>query len=155
MSSSSRYTVFHKDEPWTGVRPTTKHIIVHVRNKPHVTTARELDTDFRRKGFLCCGYHYVLTGAGVSVMRHPASIGAGHPDFDETAVYVAILNYDGKTPVPQQLEGPLVSLLNDLSSQYPDADIISAPSLMKLEGYQPFNDFIGERHARRRPSTNK
>lgn len=146
----SKYTVFHKPDPWTGLRETTKQIIVHVRNKPNVSTARELDTDFRKKGFLCCGYHYVLTGAGVSVMRHPASIGAGDPTYDPTAVYIAILNYDGKSPLPQQLEGPLVSLLNDLSAQYPGAEILSAPSLMKLEGYAPFNSFIEERNGKTR-----
>lgn len=145
----SNYTVLHKAEPWTRLREDTKQIIVHVRNKPHVTTARELDTDFRKKGFLCCGYHYVLTGAGVSVMRHPSSVGAGHPDYDQSAVYVAVLNYDGKTPLPSQFEGPLVSLLNDLQSLYPEAEIISAPSLMKLEGYEPFNQFIEERNGKR------
>ena len=145
----SNYTVYHKAEPWTRLREDTKQIIVHVRNKPHVTTARELDTDFRKKGFLCCGYHYGLTGAGVSVMRHPSSVGAGHPDFDQSAVYVAVLNYDGKTTLPSQFEGPLVSLLNDLQSLYPEAEIISAPSLMKLEGYEPFNQFIEERNGKR------
>lgn len=146
----SNYTVYHKAEPWTGLREHTKQIIVHVRNKPHVTTARELDTDFRKKGFLCCGYHYVLTGAGISVMRHPASVGAGHPDYDDTAVYVAVLNYDGKSPLPTQLEGPLVGLLNDLAVQYPGAELLSAPSLMKLEGYDPFNNFIEERNGKQR-----
>ena len=146
----SNYTVYHRPEPWTGIRRATDKIIVHVRNKPTITTARDLDNDFRRRGFLCCGYHYVLTGAGVSVMRHPESIGAGHPDHDQSAVYVAVLNYDGKTPLPQALEGPLVSLLNDLRSLHPAAEILSAPSLMELEGYEPFNNFIEERNARHR-----
>lgn len=145
---SSNYAVYHRKEPWTSLRETTDKIIVHVRNK--FTSARDLDTDFRKKGFLCCGYHYVLNGSGVSVMRHPASIGAAKAEHDQTSVYVAILGYDGKTDLPTQLEGPLVSLLNDLLSQYPSAEILSAPSLMKLEGYEPFNQFIEERNGKRK-----
>jgi len=146
----SSYTVYHRPEPWTALRETTDQIIVHARNKAHVTTARDLDTEFRKKGFLCCGYHYVLTGAGVSVMRHPGSIGAAYPDTDQTSVYVCVLGYDGKAELPPQLEGPLVSLLNDLSSQYPDAEILSAPSIMGLEGYDTFNLMIEERNGKRR-----
>ena len=143
-------TVYHKPTPWTSLRDQTTKIIVHARNKPNTTTARELDTYYRQSGFPCCAYHYVLTGSGVGVMRHPGSIGAAHEAYDQEAVYVCILNYDGKTDLPKQLEGPLVSLLNELSTEYPDAEILSAPALMNLEGYVPFNEFIEERNARNR-----
>ena len=109
-----------------------------------------MDTDFRTRGFLCCGIHYLLNGSGVSVMRHPETIGAWSEDFDQTAVYVAVLGYDGKSELPKQLEGPLVSLLNDLTSRYPDAEIVSAPLIMKVEGAEPFNKFIEERNGKRR-----
>lgn len=144
-------TVYHKATPWTAKRKQTNKIIVHARNKPNMTTARDLDSYYRKAGFLCCAYHYVLTGSGVGVMRHPESIGAAHEDHDQTSVYVCVLNYDGKSDLPKPLEGPLVSLLNDLTSTYPDAEILSAPSLMKLEGYDPFNQFIEERNERRQP----
>lgn len=142
-------TVYHKPSPWTALRSNTNKIILHARNKGNITTARELDTYYRMAGYLSCVYHYVITGSGVSVMRHPDSIGAAHKDYDQEAVYICLLNYDGKTEIPQQLEGPLVSLLNELSAKFPSAEILSAPSLMKLEGYDPFNQFIEERNARR------
>ena len=146
--SSNSYKVYHRPDPWTAKRKRTDKIIVHVRSA--FTSALDVDTDFRKKGFLCCGYHYVVNGSGVSVMRHPETIGAGHPDHDQTTVYVAVLGYDGKSDLPKQLEGPLVSLLNDLTSTYPDAEIISAPLLMNVEGAEPFNNFIEERNAKRR-----
>ena len=142
----SSYKIYHRPEPWTAKRKTTDKIIVHARSA--FTSALDIDTDFRIKGYLCCGYHYVLNGSGVSVMRHPETIGADHPDHDQTAVYVAILGYDGKSELPKQLEGPLVSLLNDLTSTYPDAEILSAPLLKNVEGSEPFNRFIEERNAR-------
>ena len=143
----NNYTVHHREEPWTGLRETTDKIIVHTRNKQDVSTPRALDAYFRRRGYLCCGYHYVLTASGVHVMRHPESIGAAHADHDQTAVYIAILNFDGKTmPVPKQLEGPLVSLLHDLSTRYPAAEILSAPALLGLEGYDLFTRYIEARN---------
>ena len=145
---SDNYKVYHRAEPWTAKRKTTDKIIVHVRSA--FRSALDVDTDFRKRGFLCCGYHYVVNGSGVSVMRHPETIGAGHPDHDQTTVYVAVLGYDGKSELPKQLEGPLVSLLNDLTSKYPDAEIISAPLIMKVEGADPFNKFIEERNGKRR-----
>lgn len=145
---SNDYKVYHRAEPWTAKRKRTDKIIVHVRSA--FTSALDVDTDFRKRGFLCCGYHYVVNGSGVSVMRHPETIGAGHPDHDQTTVYVAVLGYDGKSELPQQLEGPLVSLLNDLTSKYPDAEIVSAPLIMKVEGADPFNKFIEERNGKRR-----
>lgn len=145
---SSGYKVYHRAEPWTARRKTTDRIIVHARSK--FTSALDIDTDFRKRGFFCCGLHYVLNGSGVSVMRHPETIGAWFEDYDQTAVYVAVLGYDGKSELPAVLEGPLVSLLNDLSARYPDAEIMSAPLLMKVEGAEPFNNFIEERNGKRR-----
>ena len=145
---SSTYTVYHRPDPWTAKRKATDKIIVHARSK--FTSALDMDTDFRTRGFLCCGIHYLLNGSGVSVMRHPETIGAWSEDFDQTAVYVAVLGYDGKSELPKQLEGPLVSLLNDLTSRYPDAEIVSAPLIMKVEGAEPFNKFIEERNGKRR-----
>ena len=65
----SSYKIYHRPEPWTARRKTTDKIIVHARSA--FTSALDIDTDFRIKGYLCCGYHYVLNGSGVSVMRHP------------------------------------------------------------------------------------
>ena len=145
---SDNYKVYHRAEPWTAKRKTTDKIIVHARSK--FTSALDMDTDFRKRGFLCCGIHYLLNGSGVSVMRHPETIGAWFEDFDQTSVYVAVLGYDGKSELPKQLEGPLVSLLNDLTSKYPGAEIVSAPLIMKVEGADPFNKFIEERNGKTR-----
>ena len=146
---SSGYEVLHRAEPWTALRENTSNIIVHARYMPSVTTARQLDAHFRRCGFLACAYHYVITGAGISVTRHPDSIGAATETYDRNSVYVALLGFDPKNdPLPSSYQTALKQLLADLTARHPEAEILSAPELMKLEGYDAFNSFISRERSR-------
>ena len=147
MSSSTLpYIVYHKAEPWTGLRPSTDKIIVHIRDR--FSTAKEMDTHFRKRGFFCCGYHYVVTGSGVHVMRHPDSIGAVTDLYDRDTLYVCILTSESKAAqLPAPLRAHLSELLDDLQkNHHPNAELLSGPAILKLKGYEALTTFIEERN---------
>jgi len=131
---------------WTKRRPTTDAIIVHAVTRAE--TAHDLDILHRRSGYYCCGFHYSIDASGPVNTRHPETIGHHLEGWDKHSIAVALVGWDGKTPLPEDLAAHADQLLADLYSSH-SVTAVAAPTLLGIEGYGPLQDFVREANARR------
>lgn len=135
-----------KSFKWTRDRPTTDAIIVH--SVTRAETSHDLDILHRRSGYHCCGFHYCIDADGPSITRHPDTIGHHLAGWDAHSIAVALVGWDGKTPLPADQEAYAHDLLDSLYHHY-HVTAVAAPTLLGIEGYGPLQDFVRETNARR------
>ena len=131
---------------WSRDRPATEAVIVHAITR--ADTAKALDITHRRAGYFCCGMHFCVDASGFSTTRHPDTIGHHLDGWDTHSLGVAIVGWDGKTPLPADLEAHAHDLLDQLHRHY-HVTAVAAPKLLGIEGYDPLQDFVREANARR------
>lgn len=105
-----------------------KYIAVHCTGGSRQTTVRELEIEFKRKGWKYPGYHYVVTADGkIHQMLDTERVSNGVKGFNSVAVNVAYTGgVEGRksadTRTDEQKKS-LVQLLKALRKKYPDAII--------------------------------
>ena len=109
-----------------------KEIIVHCTATPEGKnfTVKDIDIWHKERGFDCIGYHYVIYLDGsIHKGRDLNKIGAhctGHNSKSIGICYIGGVAKDGKTPKDTRTEKQkesLISLLNSLKEEYPNAKI--------------------------------
>ena len=106
-----------------------KYIAVHCTAGSQKTTVRDLELEFRRKGWKNPGYHYVITADGkIHQMLDTEKVSNGVKGFNSVTVNVAYTGgIDGKgQPTDNRTteqKGSLLALLKLLRKRYPDAVI--------------------------------
>lgn len=126
---------------WTKRRHSTEAIIVHSISK--AVTAHDMDIRHRRAGYYCCGFHYCIDPDGVTPTRHHETIGHHLPGWDNHSIAVAILGYDGKSPIPEDLAASATEIILELRQRY-QVSAVAAPQLLAIEGYDPLLTFVRE-----------
>lgn len=109
-----------------------KWIVIHctcTRPRQRVTV-EDLDNWHQAKGWLCCGYHWVILQDGTIQAGRPESMAGAHvKHYNQHAIgvcYVGGMNEKGRyedTRTPEQ-KAALWFLLKDLKSSYPKAKIV-------------------------------
>lgn len=131
---------------WTRDRPSTDSVIVHAITR--ADTAHDLDILHRRNGYHCCGFHYCVEPSGSVNTRSIDTIGHHLSGWDAHSIGVALVGWDGKTSLPEDLEEQADTLLDILFQSY-SVTAVAAPTLLGIEGYDPLLDFVRESNARR------
>lgn len=107
-----------------------KRIFVHCTAGSQKTTLKQLENEFKAKGWKSPGYHYVVFPDGkVEQMLDESKVSNGVRGYNSTSINVAYVGgVDSKLkPVDNRTEAQkasLVILLTDLKSRYPDAYIM-------------------------------
>lgn len=121
---------------WTRPRLQTQKIVIHARKTPE--TAPEMDSWFRRRGFLQCGYHYCVSRSVVTETRDPQTIGAHLTEHDHAALGICILGWSGQEEetLDPSTRTNLRTLIAKLRPAYPQAYLQAAPELIPTsKGY--------------------
>jgi len=141
---------------WTRPRLSTTKIVIHARKTPE--TAPEMDSWFRRRGFLQCGFHYCVSRSVTTETRDPKTIGAHVSEHDKDSLGICVLGWSGQeseTLDPSTKEN-LRLLIAKLVPQYPQALLQSAPELMNLsKGYDALHSLVEELNLYGRELQNK
>lgn len=130
---------------WTRPRLSTSKIVIHARKTPE--TASEMDSWFRRRGFLQCGFHYCVSRAATTETRDPQTIGAHVAEHDHDALGICVLGWSGQEEetLDPSTKANLRELIAKLVPVYPQAHLQSAPELMSLnKGYDALHLLVEE-----------
>lgn len=107
-----------------------KRIFVHCTAGSQRTTLKQLENEFKAKGWKSPGYHYVVFPDGkIEQMLDESKVSNGVRGYNSTSINVAYVGgIDSKLkPVDNRTEAQkasLVTLLTELESRYPDAHIM-------------------------------
>lgn len=107
-----------------------KRIFVHCTAGSQKTTLKQLENEFKAKGWKSPGYHYVVFPDGkVEQMLDESKVSNGVKGYNSTSINVSYVGgVDSKLkPIDNRTEAQKVSLVNlltDLKSRYPDAHIM-------------------------------
>lgn len=107
-----------------------KRIFVHCTAGSQKTTLKQLENEFKAKGWKSPGYHYVVFPDGkIEQMLDESKVSNGVRGYNSTSINVAYVGgIDSKLkPVDNRTEAQkasLVTLLTELESRYPDAHIM-------------------------------
>lgn len=107
-----------------------KRIFVHCTAGSQKTTLKQLENEFKAKGWKSPGYHYVVFPNGkIEQMLDESKVSNGVRGYNSTSINVAYVGgVDSKLkPVDNRTEAQkasLVTLLTELKSRYPDAHIM-------------------------------
>lgn len=105
-----------------------KYIAVHCTGGSRQTTVRELELEFKRKGWKNPGYHYVVTADGkIHQMLDTEQVSNGVKGYNSVAVNVAytggVADRKSADTRTDEQKKSLVLLLKALRKRYPDAII--------------------------------
>ena len=102
-----------------------KYIAVHCTAGSQKATVRDLELEFKRKGWKAPGYHYVITADGmIHQMLDTEMVSNGVKGFNSVTVNVAYTGgMDGVDNRTDEQKKSLVALLKLLRKRYPDAMI--------------------------------
>lgn len=107
-----------------------KRIFVHCTAGSQKTTLKQLENEFKAKGWKSPGYHYVVFPDGkVEQMLDESKVSNGVKGYNSTSINVAYVGgVDSKLkPVDNRTEaqkGALITLLSGLKKRYPNAHIM-------------------------------
>ena len=107
-----------------------KRIFVHCTAGSQKTTLKQLENEFKAKGWKSPGYHYVVFPDGkVEQMLDEAKVSNGVRGYNSTSINVAYVGgVDSKLkPIDNRTEAQkdaLITLLSGLRERYPDAHIM-------------------------------
>ena len=107
-----------------------KRIFVHCTAGSQKTTLKQLENEFKAKGWNAPGYHYVVFPDGkVEQMLDESKISNGVKGYNSTSINVAYVGgVDSKLkPIDNRTEAQkdaLITLLSGLRERYPDAHIM-------------------------------
>lgn len=107
-----------------------KRIFVHCTAGSQKTTLKQLENEFKAKGWKSPGYHYVVFPDGkIEQMLDESKVSNGVRGYNSTSINVSYVGgVDSKLkPVDNRTEAQkasLVTLLTELKSRYPDAHIM-------------------------------
>lgn len=107
-----------------------KRIFVHCTAGSQKTTLKQLENEFKAKGWKSPGYHYVVFPDGkVEQMLDESKVSNGVKGYNSTSINVAYVGgVDSKLkPIDNRTEAQKISLiqiLKHLKSRYPDAKIM-------------------------------
>lgn len=107
-----------------------KRIFVHCTAGSQKQTIDDLKAEFRRKGWIYPGYHYVVdTKGGVHQLLSIEEVSNGVQGYNSTAINVAYMGgidangkpMDNRTP---EQKDALTLMLHKLKQMFPDAEIM-------------------------------
>ncbi len=107
-----------------------KRIFVHCTAGSQKTTLKQLENEFKAKGWKSPGYHYVVFPDGkVEQMLDESKVSNGVKGYNSTSINVAYVGgVDSKLkPIDNRTEAQktsLIQILTNLKSRYPDAKIM-------------------------------
>ena len=107
-----------------------KRIFVHCTAGSQKTTLKQLENEFKAKGWKNPGYHYVIFPDGkIEQMLDESKVSNGVQGYNSTSINVAYVGgVDSKLkPIDNRTDAQkesLLSLLTELKSRYPDAHIM-------------------------------
>lgn len=107
-----------------------KRIFVHCTAGSQKTTLKQLENEFKAKGWKSPGYHYVVFPDGkVEQMLDESKVSNGVKGYNSTSINVAYVGgVDSKLkPIDNRTEAQkdaLITLLSGLRERYPDAHIM-------------------------------
>lgn len=107
-----------------------KRIFVHCTAGSQKTTLKQLENEFKAKGWKSPGYHYVVFPDGkVEQMLDESKVSNGVKGYNSTSINVAYVGgVDSKLkPIDNRTEAQktsLIQILKHLKSRYPDAKIM-------------------------------
>lgn len=107
-----------------------KRIFVHCTAGSQKTTLKQLENEFKAKGWKSPGYHYVVFPDGkVEQMLAESKVSNGVKGYNSTSINVAYVGgVDSKLkPIDNRTEAQktsLIQILTNLKSRYPDAKIM-------------------------------
>ena len=107
-----------------------KRIFVHCTAGSQKTTLKQLENEFKAKGWKSPGYHYVVFPDGkIEQMLDESKISNGVRGYNSTSINVSYVGgVDSKLkPIDNRTDAQkasLVTLLTELKSRYPDAHIM-------------------------------
>ena len=107
-----------------------KRIFVHCTAGSQKTTLKQLENEFKAKGWKSPGYHYVVFPDGkVEQMLDESKVSNGVKGYNSTSINVAYVGgVDSKLkPIDNRTEAQktsLIQILKNLKSRYPDAKIM-------------------------------
>lgn len=105
-------------------------IFVHCTAGSQRTTLKQLENEFKAKGWKSPGYHYVVFSDGkIEQMLDESKVSNGVRGYNSTSINVAYVGgVDSKLkPIDNRTDAQkasLVTLLTELKSRYPDAHIM-------------------------------
>ena len=104
---------------------TIKYIAVHCTAGSQKATVRDLELEFKRKGWKAPGYHYVITADGkIHQMLDTEKVSNGVKGFNSVTVNVAYTGgIDGVDNRTDEQKKSLMALLKMLRKKYPNAVI--------------------------------
>lgn len=104
---------------------TIKYIAVHCTAGSQKATVRDLELEFKRKGWKAPGYHYVITADGkIHQLLDTEKVSNGVKGYNSVTVNVAYTGgIDGVDNRTDEQKESLVCLLKLLRKRYPDAVI--------------------------------
>lgn len=104
---------------------TIKYIAVHCTAGSQKATVRDLELEFKRKGWKAPGYHYVITADGkIHQLLDTEKVSNGVKGYNSVTVNVAYTGgIDGVDNRTDEQKKSLVCLLKLLRKRYPDAVI--------------------------------
>lgn len=124
-------TDFHKNFIKVKSRTSTKYIVIHcsaTQNKLEIDW-KTIDRMHREKGWLMCGYHYVIkTDGTIQNGRDREAIGAHVSGFNDCSIGICLVGgVDSKSkPIDNftdEQKESLAQLLLELKNEYPEAII--------------------------------
>lgn len=107
-----------------------KRIFVHCTAGSQKTTLKQLENEFKAKGWKSPGYHYVVFPDGkVEQMLDESKVSNGVRGYNSTSINVSYVGgVDSKLkPIDNRTEAQkasLIKILTELKSRYPDAHIM-------------------------------
>lgn len=107
-----------------------KRIFVHCTAGSQKTTLKQLENEFKAKGWKSPGYHYVVFPDGkIEQMLDESKVSNGVRGYNSTSINVSYVGgVDSKLkPIDNRTDAQkasLVTLLTELKSRYPDAHIM-------------------------------
>lgn len=107
-----------------------ERIFVHCTAGSQKTTLKQLENEFKAKGWKSPGYHYVVFPDGkIEQMLDESKVSNGVRGFNSTSINVSYVGgVDSKMkPIDNRTEAQkasLITLLTDLKSRYPGAKIM-------------------------------
>lgn len=122
-------------------RKATEYIIIHcAATKPSMDIgAKEIDRWHRARGFLSIGYHFVIRRNGtIETGRNLEEIGAHARGYNSTSVGICLVGGISESGKPennftQEQWKSLETLVKDLKTKYPDAEVIGHRDVAKKD----------------------
>ena len=102
-----------------------KYIAVHCTAGSQKSTVRDLELEFKRKGWKAPGYHYVITSDGkIHQLLDTEKVSNGVKGYNSVTVNIAYTGgIDGVDNRTDEQKKSLIILLKLLRKRYPDAVI--------------------------------